>query len=153
MKIDIDIETYLSEEEMKEIAKDVFIQKLGESMGTEADIDRIIGNTGYRFMFNAFDKQYDCDLEKILREKIKKTIEEKDISFYLFRKKDAWEKEDSAAVKIIDDECNKSRPLIKEMVEKHIKEYPFDELDKNEITETIADVISNRLFTEKGGAE
>lgn len=69
MKIDIDIETYLSEEEMKEIAKDVFIQKLGESMGTEEDIDRIIGNTGYRFMFNAFDKQYDCDLEKILREK------------------------------------------------------------------------------------
>lgn len=43
--------------------------------------------------------------------------------------------------------------MIKEMVEKHIKEYPFDELDKNEITETIADVISNRLFTEKGGAE
>lgn len=64
----------------------------------------------------------------------------------MFRRKDAWDRTESPAVKILDEECANSRPLIREMVEKHIREYPFYELDRDEIGSVIYDVIMEKIL-------
>ena len=94
-------------------------------------------------------KFFNYEGKKIEVDKIKETLQNKDISFYLFRRKDAWDRSESSMIKIIDEEVINSRPLIKEMIEKHIEKYPFNELDKNEIVDTISDVIKERLFGDK----
>ena len=149
MELKINIEDYLSELEIKEIAEEELRHSFKELFRKEADIERILSNISHEFVFDLINSQCDCDLEQILKDKIKDILENNDISYYLFRRKNAWDRSESSIVKIIDEECTNSRPLIKEMVEKHIKQYPFRELDKNEIIYTISDVIKKRLFGEE----
>lgn len=149
MELKIKIEDYLSELEIKEIAKEELKYSFKELFRKEADIERVLSNISHEFVFDLINSQCDCDLEQILKDKIKETLQNKDISFYLFRRKDAWDRSESPMIKIIDEEVINSRPLIKEMIEKHIEKYPFNELDKNEIVDTISDVIEERLFGDK----
>lgn len=149
MELKINIEDYLSELEIKEIAKEQLEYSFKELFRKEADIERILSNISHEFVFDLINSQCDCDLEQILKDTIKDTLQNKDISFYLFRRKDAWDRSESPMIKIIDEEVINSRPLIKEMIEKHIEKYPFNELDKNEIVDTISDVIKERLFGDK----
>lgn len=81
-----------------------------------------------------------------MRDEIKDAITKSDIAYYVFRRSDAWNNTESPAVKILDDECKNSRPPIKEMVEKHIQEYPFEELDKDHIGEVVWEVVMNKIF-------
>ena len=78
--------------------------------------------------------------------KIKGAIEDDTLKYIVFRRKDAWDRTESPAVAILDEECANARPLIRECVEKHIKEYPFHELDRDEIGEVIYDVIMDRIL-------
>lgn len=149
MELKINIEDYLSELEIKEIAKEQLEYSFKELFRKEADIERILSNISHEFVFDLINSQCDCDLEQILKDTIKDTLQNKDISYYLFRRKDAWDRSESPMIKIIDEEVINSRPLIKEMIEKHIEKYPFNELDKNEIVDTISDVIKERLFGDK----
>ncbi len=149
MELKINIEDYLSELEIKEIAKEQLEYSFKELFRKEADIERILSNISHEFVFDLINSQCDCDLEQILKDTIKDTLQNKDISFYLFRRKDAWDRSESPMIKIIDEEVINSRPLIKEMIEKHIEKYPFNELDENEIVDTISDVIKERLFGDK----
>lgn len=149
MELKINIEDYLSELEIKEIAKEQLEYSFKELFRKEADIERILSNISHEFVFDLINSQCDCDLEQILKDTIKDTLQNKDISFYLFRRQDAWDRSESPMIKIIDEEVINSRPLIKEMIEKHIEKYPFNELDKNEIVDTISDVIKERLFGDK----
>lgn len=149
MKLKINIEDYLSELEIKEIAKEELRYNFRQLFRKEADIERVLSNISHEFVFDLINSQCDCDLEQILKDKIKETLQNKDILFYLFRRKDAWDRSESPMIKIIDEEVINSRPLIKEMIEKHIEKYPFNELDKNEIVDTISDVIEERLFGDK----
>jgi hypothetical protein len=52
-------------------------------------------------------------------------------------------------VKILDEECANSRPLIREMVEKHIRQYPFHELEQSEIGDVIYSVIMDKILKPK----
>ena len=149
MELKIKIEDYLSELEIKEIAKEELKYSFKELFRKEADIERVLSNISHEFVFDLINSQCDCDLEQILKDKIKETLQNEDISSYLFRRKDAWDRSESPMIKIIDEEVINSRPLIKEIIEKHIEEYPFNELDKNEIVDTISDVIKERLFGDK----
>lgn len=149
MELKINIEDYLSELEIKEIAKEQLEYSFKELFRKEADIERILSNISHEFVFDLINSQCDCDLEQILKDTIKDTLQNKDISFYLFRRQDAWDRSESPMIKIIDEEVINSRPLIKEMIEKHIEKYPFNELDENEIVDTISDVIKERLFGDK----
>jgi len=149
MELKINIEDYLSESEIKEIAKEELQYSFRQLLKKETDIERILSNISHEFVFDLINSQCDCDLEQILKDKIKETLQDEDISYYLFRRKDAWDRSESPLVKIMDEECTNSRPLIKKKIEEHIKEYPFNELDRNEIGYTISEVINERLFGNK----
>lgn len=149
--MDIKIEDYLDEQEIKEICKDALYQKIREDMrGLNVyDIIANISHSDVAAMVDAYVGEDDfCKTE--IPKKVRNVIE--NIStFTVFRKADAWERQSSIANDILEEECRAARPLIKKRVEQIIDEYNFPQLERSEIMYTIADVLTDRLLPEKDG--
>ena len=147
--MDIKIEDYLSEEEIKEICKDVLYQKIREDM-RELNINDIIAGISYAEVAAMVDTYVGEDdfCKKAIPEKVHSVIA--DLSTYsVFRRADVWERKNSIAYDIMQEECRASRPLIKARVEQIINEYNFPQLERDEIMYTIAHVLTDRLLPEK----
>ncbi len=149
MNISIEVEDYLNTDAIKEACKDALYQKIREDM-RHMNVNDIIANISYAevaAMVDTYVGESDfCKRE--IPQKVRAVID--DLSpFSVFRKADAWERKNSVAYDILEEECFKSRPLIKARVEKIIDEYGFPQLERDEIVYTIADVLADRLFPEK----
>lgn len=149
--MDIKIEDYLDEQEIKEICKDALYQKIREDM-RELNVNDIIANISYAEVAAMVDTYVGEDnfCKKEIPQKVHRVIDE--LSTYtVFRKADAWERKNSIAYDIMQEECRASRPRIKARIEQIIDEYNFPQLERSEIMYTIADVLKDRLFPEKDG--
>lgn len=100
----------------------------------EAMVDAYVGNDNF------------CKTE--IPKKVRAVIENLG-TCSVFRKADAWERKNSVAYDIMEEECRAARPLIKKSVERIIDQYDFPQLERDEIMYTIADVLTNRLLPEK----
>lgn len=151
--MNIKIEDYLDEQEIKEICKDALYQKIREDM-RELNINDIIANISYAEVEAMVDTYVGEDnfCKKEIPQKVHRVIDE--LSTYtVFRKADAWERKNSIAYDIMQEECRASRPRIKARIEQIIDEYNFPQLERSEIMYTIADVLTDRLLPEKEGAD
>ena len=147
--MDVKIEDYLDEQEIKEICKDALYQKIREDM-RELNVNDIIANISYAEVAAMVDTYVGEDdfCKKEIPKKVHRIIDE--LSTYtVFRKADAWERKNSIAYDIMEEGCGASRPLIKARVEQIINEYNFPQLERDEIMYTIADVLTDRLLPEK----
>ena len=149
--MDIKIEDYLDEQEIKEICKDALYQKIREDM-RKLNVNDIIANISYAEVAAMVDTYVGEDnfCKKEIPQKVHRVIDE--LSTYtVFRKADAWERENSIAYDIMQEECRASRPRIKARIEQIIDEYSFPQLERSEIMYTIAEVLTDRLLPEKDG--
>lgn len=149
--MDIKIEDYLDEQEIKEICKDALYQKIREDM-RELNVNDIIANISYAEVAAMVDTYVGEDnfCKKEIPQKVHRVIDE--LSTYtVFRKADAWERKNSIAYDIMQEECRASRPRIKARIEQIIDEYNFPQLERSEIMYTIADVLTDRLLPERDG--
>lgn len=149
--MDIKIEDYLDEQEIKEICKDALYQKIREDM-RKLNVNDIIANISYAEVEAMVDTYVGEDnfCKKEIPQKVHRVIDE--LSTYtVFRKADAWERKNSIAYDIMQEECRASRPRIKARIEQIIDEYDFPQLERSEIMYTIADVLTDRLLPEKDG--
>ena len=149
--MDIKIEDYLDEQEIKEICKDALYQKIREDM-RGLNVNDIIANISYAEVEAMVDTYVGEDnfCKKEIPQKVHRVIDE--LSTYtVFRKADAWERKNSIAYDIMQEECRASRPRIKARIEQIIDEYNFPQLERSEIMYTIADVLTDRLLPEKDG--
>ena len=149
--MDIKIEDYLDEQEIKEICKDALYQKIREDM-RELNVNDIIANISYAEVAAMVDTYVGEDnfCKKEIPQKVHRVIDE--LSTYtVFRKADAWERKNSIAYDIMQEECRASRPRIKARIEQIIDAYNFPQLERSEIMYTIADVLTDRLLPEKDG--
>lgn len=149
--MDIKIEDYLDEQEIKEICKDALYQKIREDM-RKLNVNDIIANISYAEVEAMVDTYVGEDnfCKKEIPQKVHRVIDE--LSTYtVFRKADAWERKNSIAYDIMQEECRASRPRIKARIEQIIDEYNFPQLERSEIMYTIADVLTDRLLPEKDG--
>lgn len=149
MDITIDAFDYISPEKISEIVEDEIRYAIRSQIKKESDIERVLTNFTAEYIFKLMESEWatnNMDFEKALREAVNNAIESDHVKYYVFRRKDAWDRTESPAVKILDEECANSRPLIRGMVEKHIKEYPFHELDREEIGCVIYDVIMEKIL-------
>ena len=156
MDITIDAFDYISPEKISEIVEDEIRYAIRSQIKKESDIERVLTNFTAEYIFKLMESEWAAnavDFEKALREAINHAIESDHVKYYVFRRKDAWDRTESPAVKILDEECANSRPLIREMVENHIKEYPFHELDREEIGCVIYDVIMEKILKPKNDNE
>ena len=149
--MDIKIEDYLDEQEIKEICKDALYQKIREDM-RKLNVNDIIANISYAEVAAMVDTYVGEDnfCKKEIPQKVHRVIDE--LSTYtVCRKADAWERKNSIAYDIMQEECRASRPRIKARIEQIIDEYNFPQLERSEIMYTIADVLTDRLLPEKDG--
>ena len=147
--MEIKVEDYLSAEEIKEICEDALYEKIEEGMrGLNVnDIIANISSSEVEAMVDAYVDEDDfCKTE--IPKKVRAVIE--GLSTHtVFRKADVWEKKNSVAYDILEEECRAARPLIKKRVEQIIDEYDFPQLERSEIMYTIADVLTDRLLPGK----
>ena len=149
--MDIKIEDYIDEQEIKEICKDALYQKIREDM-RGLNVNGIMANISYAEVAAMVDTYVGEDnfCKKEIPQKVHRVIDE--LSTYtVFRKADAWERKNSIAYDIMQEECRASRPRIKARIEQIIDEYNFPQLERSEIMYTIADVLTDRLLPEKDG--
>ena len=149
MKLEIDVFDYISPDKIAEIAEDELRGAFREQFRKEADVERVLTNLTAEYVFKLIEDEWSAnavDFEMVLRDKIDSAIRDDSVKYYVFRRKDVWDRTESPAVKILDEECANSRPLIRKMVEKHIREYPFYELNRDEIGCVIYDVIMDKIL-------
>lgn len=147
--MEIKIEDYLSPEEIKDICKDALYEKVRNDM-RGLNVNDLIANISYsevEAMVNAYvgDDNF-CKTE--IPKKVRAVIENLG-TYSVFRRADAWERKNSVAYDIMEEECRAARPLIKKSVERIIDQYDFPQLERDEIMYTIADVLTDRLLPEK----
>lgn len=147
--MEVKIEDYLSEEEIREICKNALYHKIIEDM-RKLNVNDIIANISYGEVAAMVDTYVGEDdfCKKEIPKKVREVIAGLS-TFTVFRKADAWERKNSVAYDIMEEECRAARPLIKARVEQIINEYAFPQLERSEIMYTIADVLTDRLLPEK----
>lgn len=147
--MDIKIEDYLDHDEIKEVCKDALYQKIREDM-RGLNVNDIIANISHSEVAAMVDTYVGEDdfCKKTIPQKVRDVIEGLS-SFTVFRKADAWERKNSVAYDILEEECHNARPLIRQRVEQIVNEYKFPQLERDEIMYTIADVLTDRLLPEK----
>ena len=143
----IKVDDYLSKEEIKEIAIDELKESFRDQFRKETDIERVLSNLSHEYVFHRVMQHLEInseDVEKIIIDGVAKALEPDTIRWKVFQRKDAWERTESPAVRILDDVLKDCRPKIEEMVNANIEKYDFKEL-RDEIEDTIYACICRKL--------
>lgn len=149
MKVEININDYISEEEKKDIAKDVFRQQIKTQLfksadGTiqsDAEIQRIIGNISHEIVFKEVQK-YIPDYKTLIDKKVKQILS-KDLSYHVFRKKDAWEKKESLAISFLNEEIKANEKVFKEKIRETIANYDLSDDVKSEVSNKFSELAES----------
>lgn len=132
--MEINVEDYLDRDEIKDIIKNQIRYIV------ERDAERLLTNSAYYVVFKAVDEALDNSAKEFIKAKAIAIINE--LSEYsVFRKKDAWEKEDSIAYQILQEAMNENKDLIKQKVREAIENRDYERDIQNSM-----DYISEGLF-------
>lgn len=146
MEVAIKIEDYLSEEEIKDIAKKQIAYAISEKFRKESDIERIITNLSYEFLFKAVSESIGEDAVEKIKGKVAELLEDDShIKYCLWRKKDVWEAEQSPAVDIMYQVIKDNHELIENRVYELISNYELKEA-KEAIYDVVCNTIEKQLF-------
>lgn len=144
MDVTFNIEDYLNEEEIKEECKFAIRTMVKEHFQNDADLDRLITNLSYEFVFKAIDETTGIDsLQKIKDTVVKLVQKESTINYELFRPKDAWGRGEALGLKVLNEAINENIPLIKEKVKEAINNYDF--LNRKDLQERMEDLFHDML--------
>lgn len=141
--MEINIEDYLSKDEIKEICKD-YVKDLLYSRN-ENHKERVLMNMAYQAAFSIIDDCLDEEDKQLIKEKVFKIINDP-TSYSIFRKKDVWGMEDSEAYIEVKKAVEEYKPLINKLVKKAIMEKDYiSELDSNYIGECLIKALKKGL--------
>lgn len=147
MEVNINVEDYISEAEMRKIAEEELRYAFRRQFQKESDVERVLANLSHEYVFHATCDQLSISMEEVekrIKDKIIEALEGDSVKYKVFQRADAWDRSESPAVKILDDVLRESRPLIEAAVKREIEQYPFWEL-REEIADTIYDCIMRKL--------
>jgi hypothetical protein len=145
LKVEINIADYFSADEMRNIAKDVFISRIRYLMDNERVIERILSNSAYDIVGDMIEKKCQIDLGKELEVKCEKIInDDNTLRFELFRDYDG--KKGIGLVlleKIVTEKLQDKLEKVAENIIKNIKldTKKFEKL----VAEKVAEKVANRL--------
>lgn len=160
-KIEINIDNYLSEEDKKEIAIEEFRRIVREDTLKKfkedsrcinkkgmTDYERIISNAVYHYLEGEIDSLIGQDTKELIREGVEKTIKKQDFNYTLFRRKSAWESEESPAQKVVIECIDKNKNHIESKIMNKIDEN-ISNLNAEDTLETVKnifyDIIEDKL--------
>jgi hypothetical protein len=148
MNVTFEIEDYLSIEEIKEECKLTLQKVILQHFSKESRIEKLISNLSYEFLFDEISKCIGEDSEKLVKETVIKLLKDPDTFKYLiFRRKDAWEYEESKGYKILQETLESCKEQIKNRIVEEIEKYDFNtEEFRYKIKETVSEIIEEKLF-------
>jgi hypothetical protein len=151
MEITFNVLDYLTPDEIKEECKKAIRHSVHDTFAKgEGDVERLISNLGYEFIFKAVSAAIGKDAEKAIADTVQKLASDKShIQFLMWRRKDAWERSESPAIGILEEAIRDNKLLIRECVQTAIKEFEIPDV-RDAMYAMAQDIIYEKLF---GGAE
>lgn len=149
MEIKINIEDYLSEEDIKDECRYMIRKVIYDKYNRESEIDRLTTNLGYEFIFKAIAETINEDAETKIKNKVIELLkDDSTIKFELFRKRDAWERSEAVGLTILNNALKENEGLIKEKVQQAIKDYNFGSREdlQYRIEEVFHEILEEKLF-------
>lgn len=145
--MEININDYLDEDELKEIAQEEFRSAARSHFRDERQISRIISNLGYKVIFEEVDRIIGDDTRKLIAKQVPKTIGTKGLSFEIFRRPDRWEGP-SLGYKLLEQAVKDNQHIITEQVKSVLENAGEDRLFQimNSVTDDITETFINMLF-------
>lgn len=143
--MEVNFEDYLSDEDQRQIVRDVFARKISETL--EKDWERIISNAAYEIVSKMVDDRFDGKAADAIAEKTVAVIN--DLTAYtVFKRKDYWEKDESQGFKVLNECILQNRDAIRSKIGSIIAEF-----DEKEIKEILIDearyLLDEKLFGSK----
>ena len=147
MNITFDIRDYLSADEIRDICKDTIAHDVHMLFTkNETEIERLISNLGYEFLFAAVSESIGKDAKKLIADKVIELIKnDSSIRYEIWRRRDAWERTESPAIKILNDAIEHNKFLIRDRVSVEVGKYPLDEVRK-EFFDMAVHILEEKLF-------
>lgn len=135
----LNIENYLSEDQKQEIAEDEYRRLIREELKTDSfgfntlnkkdrvsNAERLMSNAVHYILENECEEILDksINLKQYIKENVDKTIlKKKDYTYYIFRSKGTFDREDSLGQQILNQAIEDNKDLIKERVKESIEEF------------------------------
>ncbi len=146
MKAEIEIDNYLSEDEKKELAQDVFKEMCRNYFRSkddpEAELLRIAGNSAYIITIDYLNKLYDKNIEEIIKEKMIKILNnDEKISYELFHKSYGYGS-NGKGLDLVEKYLSENKELVREKVIEAINNFEYSETVANEICSQVEEVAS-----------
>ena len=139
----IDINDYLSESEKKEYAIEAFKETIKKGMFNDkqgiqldAEIQRVIGNISRSIVMEEVQK-YIPNCEELIKKKTLEVINKDSFSYEVFKKKDAWDKDESLAITYMNETIRANKELFQKRIKETIENY--------DLSNDIAEQISNEF--------
>ena len=141
-KIEIEIGDYLSEDEMKEIAKDELKEMFRTQFNTRDNIELILSNTAYGIEKEEINKIIP-NYKSILDENVKKVLQNpNNYTFCIFNDGDTYSKE-GLGHKYLIEAIENNKQVIQDNVIKNIKERDYSDDVTNSIENVVDKITSN----------
>lgn len=139
--MEIDINKYLTEEEIKNIVADE-VRSIVQSFLKVQDknsIERIISNSAYGVIWGAVDKVYDGEVDTLLKNKVIEIINNM-TEFNVFRKPNAWDRSVNTPYDVL---CNSVRQHSQQLDE--IVKDKINTISKSEVCNIAGEVVKERI--------
>jgi len=148
-QIEVNIDDYLSEEDKRELVIETFKERVKKELfksseGTiesDAEVQRVIGNITAQIVMNEVRK-YIPDYERKIKENTISSLN-KDMSYYVFKKKDVWDREESLAITYMNEAIKECKEGFKSRIKEAIANYDLSK----EISEQIGNEFSEMADT------
>lgn len=147
MEMTINIEDYVTPENIKDEALYVIRSELARQYhNNESEINRLITNLSYEFVFKAVSDAIGESAEKKITDAVARLLEdESHIRYEMWRRKDAWNKTESPAIDIMEKAIKDNEGLIRTKVMQAIDDFEFDDV-KISIYEALDGIIYDKVF-------
>ena len=151
-QIEINIDNYLSEEEKKELAIQVFKAQVKQELfksddGTiqsDSEIQRVIGNITHHIVMAEVQK-YIPDFEEQIKSKVRKALTEKDISYEIFKVKNVWDSEESLAITYLNETVRSCKEIFQNRIKETIENYDLSKAITEEVC-TVFDEMAGNFY-------
>ena len=152
MEVTFDIKDLLTEEEIKEECKAAVRRIVIERYERNDDLDRLITNLSYEYIFKAINETTGIDSIQKIKDTVSHLIQqESTIRYELFKPANAWDRSEAVGLKTLHEAIKENIPLIKEKVREAIGNYNF--LDRRDLQarmeDTFHDMLEEYMFKNK----
>lgn len=142
MNVTINLDEYITEEEKKQIAIDIFKNEVLAQIRIAPE--RIFSNAAYHVVFQMVDDAVEGDTASAIRNKALQLIENLSEST-VFRKADVWHNKESEAYRILNAAVIENRGILERKIVDHLQCFDSGKL-KHSVGDAVKDIVSERLF-------